>query len=52
VISSVAAGCVGSVREQLSSLLQSAVPASAAAALALLLPTDTHPSAQVQHTQT
>ena len=47
VIMGLGAGCAGSVRAQLGSLLESAVPASAAAALQVLLPTDTHPSCQV-----
>jgi hypothetical protein len=46
-VGSLAGSCVSNVRDQLSSLLQSAVGSSAAAALQVLLPSDTHPSAQV-----
>jgi hypothetical protein len=47
-VGSLAVSCVSNVREQLSRLLQSAVGSSAAAALQVLLPSDTHPSAQVR----
>jgi hypothetical protein len=41
---------VSNVGEQLTGLLESAVPRSAVAALEILLPSDTHPAAQVLST--